>query len=209
MGATRYASYFGSPKDAQEIGPDGSAVSSWFVAQPAAAVSACSSPARPRSGHLASAFSPSSPQSPVLRRSVDPPFGGVDDEVHRKEEAAYAILDSTNNLLKGTLRRRQADSADDIRRLGDFLALLGPRFKCIEREKLYERAAMGDVGKFQRQLQSGVITVAEVGGQKKPWPGEAPDADLDGKDRRAWLSIRRMERERRIRAPAGLEDLGI
>merc|ERR1719159_744381 len=101
-----------------------------------------------------------------------------------------------------------------LQRLGDLMALLGPRYKTLPRQLIWEKAEKGDMTAFQRRLQKagGIQAVVGVPGQRPS--GSAPvftrdavTADSDGKARAAWLQARSAERVRRNRSRAKLANL--
>lgn len=160
------------------------------------------------------------PCSPATTLDEDDIFGAAEDGCH---------LDS----WIGGQRRRPIDPPKTIERLGELMSLLGPRYKTLPREKLWEKAASGDLTAFQRRaLQAkghGAAVAGAVGGDGvaehhngdggrsrggagagvsgSPSKREAVDADPDGNARAAWLAARTHEKTRRDRpldaSPAG------
>jgi hypothetical protein len=92
-----------------------------------------------------------------------------------------------------------------ITRLGHMMALLGPRYKTIPKEVIWEKAQRGERTPAQRRLAK-LGGIEAVGGgpdrqlrSSASAPGELT-ADEDGRARAAWLAARTAERERRNRA---------
>jgi len=100
-----------------------------------------------------------------------------------------------------TLGGGYGDRDPMIKRLGHFMALLGPRYKCVNKDMIWEKAAIGERTPMQRRLDKGLEA---IGGpdRHRPAPGDMPviSKDEDGKARAAWLAARATERERRQRA---------
>lgn len=88
-----------------------------------------------------------------------------------------------------------------IHRLGHLMALLGPRYKCVSKELMWEKAKRGDRTPVERRLDKFGGIVALGGGPDRLRPsGSAPAEDEDGTARVAWLEARTAERERRNQA---------
>lgn len=92
-----------------------------------------------------------------------------------------------------------------ISRLGHLMALLGPRYKCVSKELMWEKAKRGDRTSVERRLDKfgGIVNLG--GGPDRLRPsGSAPgENDSDGTARVAWLEARTAERERRNQAARG------
>lgn len=128
------------------------------------------------------------------------------------EEKALAELGRFASA--GTWQKRPANAPEMIERLGDLMALLGPRYKTVKKEMLWHRAEVGDLGAFHRKLlrekqerEQGART--EEPRRRAHDARDASDAELDpdpdGRARAAWLSARAQEAERRARttSPSG------
>lgn len=89
-----------------------------------------------------------------------------------------------------------------ITRLGHYMALLGPRYKCCNKEMIWEKAEHGEKTPAQRRLLKLGGIEACGGGPDLSLRASAPDLgqDSDGKARAAWLAARTADRERRNRA---------
>lgn len=91
-----------------------------------------------------------------------------------------------------------------IKRLGHFMALLGPRYKTISKEMIWEKAERGERTPAQRRLHKlGGIEAVGGGPDRMIKSGSAPGElalDSDGRARSAWLAARTAERDRRNRA---------
>lgn len=109
------------------------------------------------------------------------------------------------------LQRMPAESPEVIERLGSLMAVLGPRYKTLSRDALWERARIGETTPLQRQLSRVGEAKEAMAGSKnlkgaarrakmQQEPKEAPDEDPDRGPRAAWLEARAREKERRDRA---------
>lgn len=128
------------------------------------------------------------PTTPPSRRPV------VADRGPAEEDATFITSTADNT----------AESASDpmIDRLGHFMALLGPRYKCCSKEKIWEQAMRGERTPAQRRLHKMGGIEAVGGGPSKTTSSSKGDLvalDPDGKARAAWLESRNLERERRNR----------
>lgn len=115
--------------------------------------------------------------------------------------------DEDQTFLTSGVKAESGYSQDPmIKRLGHFMALLGPRYKTISKEMLWEKAERGERTPAQRRLHKLGGIEAVGGGPDRLRPsGSAPDGlgpggDSDGKARSAWLAARTAEREKRNRA---------
>jgi len=106
-----------------------------------------------------------------------------------------------------TLAEAGTDIGKDpmITRLGHFMALLGPRYKCCSKDMIWEQAERGERTPAQRRLHKlGGIEACGGGPDKlRPSPS-APGDDSDGRARAAWLAARTSERDRRNRVARSL-----
>lgn len=97
-----------------------------------------------------------------------------------------------------------------ITRLGHFMALLGPRYKCCSKDMIWEQAERGERTPFQRRLHKlgGIEAVGGGPDRLRPSPSAPGElvlaADSDGKARTAWLAARTAERDRRNRVARSL-----
>jgi len=97
-----------------------------------------------------------------------------------------------------------------ITRLGAFMALLGPRYKCCSKEMIWEQAERGERTPAQRRLHKlgGIEAVGGGPDRLRPSPSAPGElvlaADSDGKARAAWLAARTCERDRRNRVARSL-----
>lgn len=157
--------------------------------------------------HTAALYAPPSPPPVVANTHASPGTPGArasllakcaSDSVLSKGVADDVFLtevgDNGENLI---------EKDPMIKRLGHYMALLGPRYKTIPKEMIWEKAEMGDMTPFQRRLKKAGGITAVGGGpdtslRAGPMPGELTDSD--GKARAAWLAARTAEQERRNRA---------
>lgn len=115
------------------------------------------------------------------------------------EEDLNAVTASANS---GDLNEK-SEKDPMISRLGQYMALLGPRYK-ISKEMVWEKAARGELTAAQRRLQKqgGIVAVLEreggllAGSASAPTLGKVVAADSDGKARAAWLAARAAEKDR-------------
>jgi len=121
-------------------------------------------------------------------------------------------LDRSSTTFEDLDRNLAAIDADGekekdpmISRLGHLMALLGPRYKCVSKELMWEKAKRGDRTPIERRLDKfgGIVNLG--GGPDRLRPsGSAPgENDSDGTARVAWLEARTAERERRNQAARG------
>jgi hypothetical protein len=111
--------------------------------------------------------------------------------------------DDTFLTTAGGIEENVIEKDPMVKRLGHFMALLGPRYKLIPKEVIREKALIGDRTPFQRRLAKAGGIEAVGGGPDRSLrmtnvPGELLDSD--GKARAAWLAARTAEQERRNRA---------
>ncbi|CAE8625848.1 unnamed protein product [Polarella glacialis] len=127
------------------------------------------------------------------------------------EQEAAALADQGSE--QGGRLSRPPDPPDMIERLGDLMALLGPRYRTLPREAVWEKAVVGSTTPLQRrEKRLGSATVhASLGskghrGQHRRTAGkrqqspETLDLDPDGTARAAWLTARDRENEVKARA---------
>merc|ERR1740116_569244 len=160
-------------------------------------LSTCSSPVRkrpPRLMSIDSAFAMT--PSPVAGRSMDVDSGWCADfpcspATTLDEDDIFGAAEDGCHLDSwiGGQRRRPIDPPKTIERLGELMSLLGPRYKTLACEKLWEKAASGDLTAFQRRaLQAKGDGGRSRGGagagvSGSPSKREAVDADPDGNAR--------------------------
>jgi len=125
-----------------------------------------------------------------------------------KEAAALAEL-----AQSGAMSKRQPDAPDMIERLGDLMSLLGPRYRTVPRQAIWEKAVLGETTALYRLEQrlgrdaAHSISGFKRGrksrlGTKKVQPEDIPSYDPDGAARAAWLHARALEKEREARGIA-------
>jgi len=157
--------------------------------------------------HTATAFSPvppgaaTAPSSPTAaqlhRLPADRSLINASSSKDADDDVISAVPDGEHLIEKDPM----------IMRLGHFMALLGPRYKTISKEMIWEQAERGERTPAQRRLAKLGGIEAVGGGPDRSLrasasaPGElALAADSDGKARAAWLAARTADRERRNRA---------
>jgi hypothetical protein len=144
----------------------------------------------------------------------DPLWGSVPS--HEEQLFAATELESAELLEaaeRGGLLHRPADPPDMIERLGDLIALLGPRYRTLPREELWRRAVVGRTTPLQRLEKrlgkEGAVSLCDLhrvrSGNHKPAVDrdvspESLDYDPDGKARAAWLTARVKENDAKTRA---------
>jgi len=104
---------------------------------------------------------------------------------------------------------RTPEPGGALERLGEMISLLGPRYKTLQRERIWEKALEGELTPLQRKMKRlEGIPGADAGlprvPKKMPVPPEDwPDMDTEAPTRATWLALRRQERERRdLSSPA-------
>jgi len=176
-----------------------------------------SSPARFRPASSAPANRWNFATAALDHREENDPVLAAELELFAEEEKAFATL----GCYAGTRHHSSKDKPKTIERLGDFMTLLGPRYKAVSKEMLFKRSESGDLGSFQRRLmrekheqQRGLNTGMAVH-RMKLLGISSPDSNLprnnqlenkpdlltdpDGTARSAWLHARAQEVERRAR----------
>jgi len=168
--------------------------------------------------------------SPKKRTMHSPAFGFFPGAMEReeteedrlfsapsREDELLAAADADASALRaswaGGLRPR--DPPDMIERLGHLMALLGPRYRTLPREELWEKAVAGQTTALQRrEKRLGAAAAHSISGFAKSRgqnqgnknrprsPEWLPDYDPDGAARAAWLQAR--ERENEMKAKASL-----
>lgn len=91
-----------------------------------------------------------------------------------------------------------------LERMGDMMALLGPRYKTLPPGMIWEKAVEGGTTPLQRQLKRLGVHAPKRGPlcpMTKRDPEDQPDIDIEAESRTAWLAHRRREKERRGRNP--------
>jgi len=185
--------------------------------------------------HSATTFIPPSPRSPggsrattARRRGLTsagssvtmsaPPSPGLP---HSRGLAAPRnlhpedVTDEDRFLLameaEDTTFRRHADSPDALDSLGGLIALLGPRYKFMPREKLWQKAQILQMTPFQRRMRreqerlgiagtSAASLLPQAGSQGRRKPEDAPDNDPDNAARRRLIHLRSVERSAALAA---------
>lgn len=133
---------------------------------------------------------PPSPTAPLSKRL---------SQKYNQQEDEDITINPTATLGGG-----YGDRDPMIKRLGHFMALLGPRYKCVNKEMIWDKAKTGERTPAQRRLHE-LGGIENAGGGPDKFLGAALDnpvisKDEDGKARAAWLAARATERERRTRA---------
>lgn len=133
-----------------------------------------------------------------------------DDEfsAYYNQENSFDFESSDNfGGLIGALARRPTDPPETIERLGGLMALLGPRYKTLPLEVLWQKAATNNTPLQRRELRLGGTNSAWMAAsppRPRRLPEEAPDADPDGIARAAWIAARGQERECGDKTPSPL-----
>eukprot|EP00930_Biecheleria_cincta_P034908 TRINITY_DN24057_c0_g1_i1.p1 TRINITY_DN24057_c0_g1~~TRINITY_DN24057_c0_g1_i1.p1 ORF type:complete len:460 (+),score=90.07 TRINITY_DN24057_c0_g1_i1:137-1516(+) len=141
----------------------------------------------------------------------EPLFG---EETSREEQLFEAAEKEAAKLAElaqsGVMSKRQPDAPDMIERLGGLMALLGPRYRTVPRQALWEKAVLGETTSLYRLEQRlGRDAAHSISGfkrgrvrrssTKKVQPEDIPSYDSDGVARAAWLHARALEKEREAR----------
>eukprot|EP00933_Yihiella_yeosuensis_P030388 TRINITY_DN24040_c1_g1_i1.p1 TRINITY_DN24040_c1_g1~~TRINITY_DN24040_c1_g1_i1.p1 ORF type:complete len:423 (+),score=87.20 TRINITY_DN24040_c1_g1_i1:79-1347(+) len=187
---------------------------------------------RPMSHQMVTPKRPLSPSSAIKSRqkpsflftdliepdsTVEDPLWGADGS--REEELfaaadieAEAVLESAE---RGGLLRRPLDPPDMIERLGDLMALLGPRYRTLPKEEIWEKAVIGGTTALQRrEKRLGRAAARSLCDMHKRKQGRLKqtalvedmlDLDQDGVARSAWLSARKLDREKARAAGSGAQ----
>ncbi|CAJ1422593.1 unnamed protein product [Effrenium voratum] len=142
------------------------------------------------------------------------------------EEELFQAADAEAAALRADWGRgvRPRDPPDMIERLGDLMALLGPRYRTLPREALWEKAVVGSTTPLQRKekrLGPAAYTLTRSQSQSSKnrsgalctaWdkvlvksvrtnsPEWLPDYDPDGAARAKWLQARERENEKKAKA---------
>lgn len=171
--------------------------------------------------------------SPKKRTIVSPAFGffpGATEREETEEDRLFSTPSREDELLAaadadaaalratwaGGLRPR--DPPDMIERLGDLMALLGPRYRTLPRSELWEKAVVGQTTALQRrEKRLGPAAAHSISGFAKSRgereasknrprsPEWLPDYDPDGAARAAWLQARERENEMKAKASSRLK----
>ncbi|CAE7476274.1 unnamed protein product [Symbiodinium pilosum] len=126
-----------------------------------------------------------------------------------REEELFQAAEAEAAALKASWERgrQHRDPPDMIERLGDLMALLGPRYRTLPREAVWEKAVAGSSTAMQRRekrlgrvdLRAAAAALGNRSrGQTKarpPSPERLQDYDPDGSARAAWLRARDREQE--------------
>mmetsp|Transcript_68802 Transcript_68802/g.163895 ORF Transcript_68802/g.163895 Transcript_68802/m.163895 type:complete len:364 (+) Transcript_68802:67-1158(+) len=125
------------------------------------------------------------------------------------EEELFQAADAEAAALRADWGRgvRPRDPPDMIERLGDLMALLGPRYRTLPREALWEKAVVGSTTPLQRKekrLGPAAYTLTRSQSQSSKnrtnSPEWLPDYDPDGAARAKWLQARERENEKKAKA---------
>lgn len=113
------------------------------------------------------------------------------------EEEQLFAADEEFARTQGLLPR-PADPPGTIDRLGDMMALLGPRYKTLPPGMIWEKAVEGGTTPLERMNKRlGAAAPKKKAIQiKRPAPEEMPDLDHEVAPRAAWLTLRAQERAR-------------
>lgn len=172
--------------------------------------------------------------SPKKRTIVSPAFGffpGATEREETEEDRLFSTPSREDELLAaadadaaalratwaGGLRPR--DPPDMIERLGDLMALLGPRYRTLPRSELWEKAVVGQTTTAlqRREKRLGPAAAHSISGFAKSRgereasknrprsPEWLPDYDPDGAARAAWLQARERENEMKAKASSRLK----
>lgn len=194
------------------IKPDGSFLREWSHPRCASidsgpALSFAIAPPQEEVGHVEHSHSaPSLPTSRTLRSCGVGPVGVGEDlfwpSGPSEEERLLAAdeVEGTAGRLPGSLERRGT-----VDRVGEVMALLGPRYKTLPRGMVWQKASEGGMTLWQRRVKRLSATTASCGRRSETQgasaPEDAPDLDTEAGPRAAWLARRAQERDRRDRAP--------
>lgn len=145
-------------------------------------------PAFPRSGGASdSFFLTESLSSPALKAPHNSWSGEFDDDVF----SAEAVAPSRRLEVK--------HPPEAISKLGDLMALLGPRYKTLSRQKLWEQAKNTETPLQMRLRHSRDLDFSASGKIRGASRGRREPDDPDGKARAAWLASRVEERAQAAR----------
>uniref|UniRef100_A0A7S1SA79 Uncharacterized protein n=1 Tax=Alexandrium catenella TaxID=2925 RepID=A0A7S1SA79_ALECA len=144
------------------------------------------------------------------REEIDPVLQ-QELELFAAEEKAFAEM----GRYTGSRQQRNTDAPKTIERLSDFMTLLGPRYKTVSKEMLFNRSEVGDLGAFRRRrlrekrdaAQRGLSERAKMfGGFSRSSSDINKSMDIwsridipailedpDGSARAAWLNARAQE----------------
>lgn len=137
-----------------------------------------------------------------------------------REEELLAAADAEAAALRATWAGglRPRDPPDMIERLGDLMALLGPRYRTLPRAAIWEKAVVGSTTALQRREKRlgpaaahSISGFARSRGQSQGSKNRArspewlPDYDPDGPARAAWLQARERENEMKAKASSRLK----
>jgi len=131
-----------------------------------------------------------------------------EEQLFMAAEEEAAALSRDRDILK-----RHPDPPDMIERLGDLMALLGPRYRTLPREAVWEKAVVGSTTPLQRlekrlgstaahSISAGFKHRGPVKTKQRIGPENLPDNDPDGRERAAWLKAKKNEKE--IKARGGV-----
>jgi len=112
------------------------------------------------------------------------------------DELEYAALGAEGPPPKPN---RCAESEGTIERLGDMMAILGPRYKTLPRGMIWEKAVQGKTTPLQRQEKRlGALLGPDprMRVSMRRAPEDLPNTDTEAIPRAAWLVNRKKERQR-------------
>lgn len=122
----------------------------------------------------------------------------------REEELFQAVEEEAAALKANWQTGLKQDPPEIIERLGDLMALLGPRYRTLSREAVWEKALAGGMTSFERrEKRLGTAAASALSGHTRrgqskgrpPSPERLQDYDPDGSARAAWLQARDREQE--------------
>ncbi|CAE7455529.1 unnamed protein product [Symbiodinium sp. CCMP2456] len=137
---------------------------------------------------------------------------------NREEELFQAVEEEAAALKANWETGLKQDPPEMIERLGDLMALLGPRYRTLSREAVWEKALAGGMTAFERrEKRLGTAAASALSGHTRsrgqskgrpPSPERLQDYDPDGSARAAWLQARDREQDgkalgRRIKSVRG------
>ncbi|CAE7590220.1 unnamed protein product [Symbiodinium sp. KB8] len=138
---------------------------------------------------------------------------------NREEELFQAVEEEAAALKANWETGLKQDPPEIIERLGDLMGLLGPRYRTLSREAVWEKALAGGMTAFERrEKRLGTAAASALSGHSRsrgqskgrpPSPERLQDYDPDGSARAAWLQARDREQDgkalgRRIKSVSAL-----
>lgn len=157
---------------------------------------------------------PSQPSRPVSRSNALHRAQQVPDEDTLEADLEKAALEYSTSPAGGLHGIAQQDDPEMIERLGDLMACLGPRYRTLNKEVMWERACRGETSAFQRRLakerELGAAPYNPLKAALRRDPGAALEViqpDPEGPARASWLAARRRGRhENQAALEAALND---